>query len=73
MNKLRRSLGLFWMMLGPAVIVALFYFAFKNINTATGDIGKPIPWIIIITIFTPIAVGLTIFGWYSWNGEYDDH
>ncbi|MEY2639633.1 MAG: hypothetical protein RIR90_1115, partial [Bacteroidota bacterium] len=29
------------------------------------------PWIIIITIFTPIAIGLVIFGYYAMKGEYD--
>jgi hypothetical protein len=28
-------------------------------------------WVIIIAIFTPIAVGLMIFGWYAFRGEYD--
>ena len=35
------------------------------------DINKPMPWIIIIFIFTPIAIGLTIFGWYAVKGDYD--
>ncbi len=46
--------------------------AIKNIDLhGKLDINKPVPWIIIITIFTPIAIGLTIFGWYAWKGEYD--
>ena len=40
-------------------------------STGTKDINKPVPWIIIITIFTPIAIGLMIFGYYSLKGEYD--
>ena len=28
-------------------------------------------WIIIIAIFTPIALGFMIFGYYSIKGEYD--
>jgi hypothetical protein len=49
----------------------LIYSAVININTAQGDIGKPLPWLIIILVFTPIAVGLVIFGYYSLKGEYD--
>ncbi|MCC7464954.1 MAG: hypothetical protein IT261_01715 [Saprospiraceae bacterium] len=28
-------------------------------------------WYIIIPIFLPIILGLLLFGWYAWKGEYD--
>ena len=60
------------MILAPAVIYLLVSGAVHNIDSAgTKDINKPIPWIIIITIFTPIAIGLIIFGYYCVKGEYD--
>lgn len=72
MDNLKKGLGILWMLLGPAAICLLLYAAFKNINSAAkGDISNPIPWIIVIAIFTPIAIGLMIFGWYSWKGEYN--
>ncbi|NTS40882.1 hypothetical protein HRG84_08180 [Flavisolibacter sp. BT320] len=72
MNQLKRFLGLIWMVLGPIGIAILLWGALTNINpTGTDDINKPLPWIIIIAIFTPIAIGLTIFGWYAWKGEYE--
>lgn len=72
MEPLKRYLGLVWMLLGPAAIIILLWGAATTINpSGTGDIDKPLPWIIIISIFTPIAVGLTVFGWYAWKGEYD--
>lgn len=72
MNQLKRILGIVWMLLGPVIIVALLKSAIHNIDPhGKGDINKPLPWIIIITIFTPIAIGLVIFGWYSFKGEYD--
>ena len=59
------------MLLGPATIIALLVAAFQNINSnAKGDISNPVPWIIIIAVFTPIAIGFTIFGWYCWKGAY---
>ena len=65
-------LGLLWMVVGPIAIIALIGGAIKNIDPQlAGDIHQPLPWIIIITIFTPVAIGLTIFGWYAWKGEYD--
>ena len=60
------------MVLGPAAIILLLVSAFRNIDPSLkADINQPLPWIIIITIFTPIAAGLTIFGWYAWKEEYN--
>ncbi|MEO6404368.1 MAG: DUF6814 family protein [Ferruginibacter sp.] len=72
MNQLKRKLGILWMLIGPGAIIFLLIAAMKNINGLhKGEISNPIPWIIIISIFTPIAIGLVIFGWYSWKGVYD--
>jgi hypothetical protein len=72
MNGLKKILGLLWLLVGPAVIYFLVYGAVTNIDTAgTKDINNPVIWIIIITIFTPIAIGLMLFGWYAWKGEYE--
>jgi fatty acid desaturase len=72
MNTIKKYLGLVWMLLGPAVIFFLITGAIRNIDTAgTKDINKPIPWIIIIAVFTPIVIGLMIFGWYAFKNEYD--
>jgi Ni/Fe-hydrogenase subunit HybB-like protein len=72
MDLLKRLLGLVWMLLGPAAVILLVYLAYKNINGAVkGDISNPVPWVIVIAIFTPIAIGLSVFGWYSWKGEYN--
>lgn len=71
MNNLKKYLGLLWMLIGPVAIAILFWSAILNIDTAgKNDINKPLPWIIIISIFTPIAIGLCIFGWYAWKDEY---
>jgi hypothetical protein len=72
MDKLKRFLGIIWMLLGPATIIVLITGAVNNIGAGgTGDIHKPLPWAIIIGIFTPIAIGLMIFGWYAWKGAYN--
>jgi len=72
MQQLKRILGIIWMALGPAVIFILVWGAITNIDAAgKADINKPLPWIIIIAIFTPIAIGLSVFGWYAWKGEFD--
>jgi hypothetical protein len=71
MDRFKRILGILWIITGLASIAILFYSAAVNINSAKGDIGKPIPWIIILSVFTPIAIGLILFGWYAFKGEYD--
>lgn len=73
MNSVKKVLGYLWIFIGIASIVILIAGAIQNIDLqGTADINKPVPWIIIIAIFTPIAIGLVIFGWYALKGEYDD-
>ncbi len=72
MDQLKRFLGIVWIIIAIAAIAVLLIGAFYNIDVnGKTDISKPVPWIIIISIFTPIAIGLMIFGWYAWKGEYD--
>jgi len=73
MNIIKKYLGIIWLLLAPVVIYFLVYGAVTNIDPAgKKDINNPVIWIIIITIFTPIAIGLMIFGWYALKGEYDN-
>lgn len=72
MNALKKYLGIIWLLLAPVVIYFLVDRAVVHINSAgKKDINNPVIWIIIIGIFTPIAVGLMIFGWYALKGEFD--
>lgn len=72
MNKLKRYLGIIWMLIGPVLFIMLLVSAISNINGHTkGDISNPIPWIIILAVFLPIAAGLSVFGWYAITGNYD--
>jgi Na+/serine symporter len=72
MNNIKKYLGIVWLLLAPVVIFFLVAGAISNIDPAgKKDINNLIIWIIIITIFTPIAIGLMIFGWYALKGEYD--
>lgn len=72
MNALKKILGIVWLILGPAIIYILISGAVTNIDPAgKKDINNPVIWIIIIAIFTPIAIGLMIFGWYAFKGEYE--
>lgn len=72
MKNIKRLLGYVWMLLAPTLVFLLIYSAVLNIDsTGAKDINQPIPWLIIICIFAPIAVGLFIFGYYCTKGEYD--
>ena len=65
-------MGLVWMLVAPVAIYIMVASAIQNISSGGNkDINQPIPWIIIIVVFTPIALGLMIFGWYAFKGEYD--
>lgn len=71
MNSIKRVLGYLWILIGIASIVILIAGAIQNIDLhGKADINKPVPWIIIIAIFTPIAIGLVIFGYYAIKDEY---
>lgn len=70
MNQIKRWLGIVWMLLGP---VTIFYL----LKTAAAEIArKPhidtkIQWAVFVVIFIPIAIGMVIFGYYAFKGEYD--
>lgn len=71
MNSLKKYLGILWMLLGPVFIFFLVYGAVKYIDPhGTKDINNPVIWVIILAIFTPIAIGLMIFGYYALKNEY---
>jgi hypothetical protein len=73
MGALKRYFGLIFLFIAPFVIYELVSGAIENIDRAgKKDINNPVIWIIIISIFTPIAIGLIIFGWYAFRGEYDE-
>lgn len=70
MNNIKRWLGIVWMIMGP---VTVFYL----IKTAAAEIVKNpvsstiIQWSVFVIVFLPIAIGLIIFGYYAFKGEYD--
>ena len=73
MNAVKKYLGIIWLLLAPAVIYFLVSGAITHIDPhGKKDINNPVIWIIIITIFTPIAIGLMIFGWYAFKNEYEN-
>lgn len=74
MNTLKKILGLVWMVLGPLTMTFLFIQAIEKVGLTHTDIERTntiLQWAIILFIFLPISLGLMIFGFYAWKGEYD--
>ncbi len=70
MQHVKKYLGLVWMLLGPAGIIYL-------VATAISEIAKKpvidtkIQWAVFVIVFIPISIGLMVFGWFAWRGEYE--
>lgn len=70
MNQLKRYAGIIWILLGPLAAVYL-------VRTAMGEVAKKpvldtyIQWGVFIIVFIPIALGMLLFGYFAWKGEYD--
>lgn len=58
------------MLLGPLAIYYLIATAITEIQKKP-VIDTKIQWLVFVVIFIPIAIGLMIFGWYAWKGEYE--
>ncbi len=69
-SVLKKFLGIILMILGPAAICILVYFACQRLALPAATLNDILQWSIIIGIFTPIAFGLCVFGWYAYRGEY---
>jgi hypothetical protein len=75
MDSLKRLTGFIWIALGLAAVYLMVRQMGTEVAAATAAnkavLDTKMFWYIIIPIFTPIMVGLCLFGWYAWKGEYD--
>ncbi len=74
MKALKKSLGIVWIILGPAAMLFMAWQAWEKIGIAKPGIdttNTALQWGIILLIFIPIAIGLVIFGKYAFAGEYE--
>jgi hypothetical protein len=73
MNTIKKILGVVWMILAPLIISFLFWQASDKISIASPTVkaNTALQWAIILFIFTPICIGLFIFGLYSSKGYYN--
>ena len=75
MNSLKRLSGFLWVGLGLAAVYLMVRQMGTEVSAAQAAnkavLDTKMFWYIIIPIFTPIMLGLCLFGWYAWKGEYD--
>jgi len=74
MNNIKKILGLAWMILAPLAVILMFEQAGEKISLATEGVARTntaLQWGIILLIFIPVSIGMVIFGYFSWKGEYD--
>lgn len=74
MNTVKKFLGLVWMVLGPLAMTFLVIQAIEKVGLTHTSIERTntiLQWGIILFIFFPISLGLMIFGFYAWKGEYE--
>ncbi|TDG37599.1 hypothetical protein EZJ43_00440 [Pedobacter changchengzhani] len=75
MKTIKKFLGLIWIILGPIAMVFMFLQAVEKVGLTHTDIERTntmLQWGIILFIFLPISIGLMVFGFYAWKGEYDN-
>ena len=70
MNKIKRLAGIIWMASGPLACFYLIKTAMQEIASKP-NIDTKIQWGVFVGVFIPIAIGLVIFGYYAFKGEYD--
>ena len=71
MNALKRLIGIVWIVLAFAAIWFLFSRAGTELSAAVVTPDKKIFWYTILPVYTPLMLGLALFGFYALKGDYD--
>lgn len=75
MNAIKKLLGLLWMIIAPLSVLLMFMQAAEKIKLASEGVARTntaLQWGIILLIFIPVSIGMIIFGYYSFKGEYNN-
>jgi hypothetical protein len=70
MNQIKKLAGIIWLLLGPACIYFIVRAAAHEIAVKPG-VDTVVQWGVFVVIFIPIAIGMSIFGYYALKGEYN--
>ena len=71
MNAVKKIAGILWILVACAAIWFLFSRAGHELSGATVTPDKKIFWYTILPVYTPLMLGLALFGWFALKGEYD--
>ena len=73
MSAVKKLLGFIWLIIGPVILDGLVYRAIHEFAIAKPEQLSELYvfWPVILIIFIPIAIGFSIFGWYSLKGLYN--
>ena len=71
MNTIKRLSGIVWIVLAFAAIWFLFSRAGAELSAANVKPDKKIFWYSILPVYTPLMLGLALFGYYALKGDYD--
>jgi bacteriorhodopsin len=72
MNTIKKYSGVLWIILAFAAIWFLFSRAGAELSAANVKPDKKIFWYSILPVYTPLMLGLALFGYYALKGEYDN-
>ncbi len=72
MNTLKRAAGFLWMVVAIGAIWFLLSRGIHELSAAKVTPDKKIFWWSILPVYIPLMLGLILFGWYAWKGEYDE-
>ena len=70
MNQIKKLAGIIWLLLGPACIYFIVRAAAHEIAAKPG-VDTVVQWGVFVVMFIPIAIGMSIFGYYALKGEYN--
>lgn len=71
MNTLKRLAGIVWIVLAFAAIWFLFSRAVSELGSGAVTPDKKIFWYTILPVYTPLMLGLALFGYFALKGGYD--
>ena len=71
MNTIKKLSGIVWIVLAFAAIWFLFSRAGAELSAANVKPDKKIFWYSILPVYTPLMLGLALFGYYALKGDYD--
>jgi hypothetical protein len=72
MDAIKKFAGIIWILAAFAGIWFLWTRAGAELGAAKVTPDRKIFWYSILPVYTPLMLGLALFGWYALKGEYNE-